>query len=381
MATASASWAAAISLNMQLNELYLENFRNYPSLSLTFDPGVNLIVGQNAQGKTNLLEAIAYLGSGKSFRALKTGEMLRFGAEHAEISGQLFSQQRQQSLRWLLFAGSRPRQLWRNGAKKKTAGDIAGVLPAVLFCPEDLMVLKTGAAPRRRFGDLAISALRPNYEAALLEYGRILEQKSRILKDHRDNSALLEILPEYNVRLCQVGALLISYRARFYESLGKAAAVYHDRFSGGNEEFFLEYKTVSTVTDPFAPVSVLTQQLQDHLQSHYRAELDSQQCLTGPHKDDFDVSLSGISLKSFGSQGQTRTAAISLKLAQRQLMKKEAGEEPLLLLDDVLSELDPGRQDFVLNQIESGQVFITCCEPGRFTKLGKTIEIEKGNVK
>ena len=178
-----------------------------------------------------------------------------------------------------------------------------------------------------------------------------------------------------------MGALLISYRARFYDSLGKAAAKYHDQFSGGAEEFALQYKTVSTVPDPFAPVSVLTGQLEDHLQSHYRAELDSMQCLTGPHKDDFDVSLTGISLKSYGSQGQTRTAAISLKLAQRELMRRELGEEPVLLLDDVLSELDAGRQDFVLNQITEGQVFITCCEPGRFTKLGKTIEIEKGKLK
>ena len=135
------------------------------------------------------------------------------------------------------------------------------------------------------------------------------------------------------------------------------------------------------MSDPFAPVSRLTEDLQEHLARHYRAELESGSCLTGPHKDDFDVSLSGINLKSYGSQGQTRTAAISLKLAQRELMGREWGEEPVLLLDDVLSELDPGRQDFVLNQIVSGQVFITCCEPGRFTKLGKTIEIQRGNVK
>ena len=366
---------------MRLNELTLRSFRNYGEVSLSFDPGVNLIVGDNAQGKTNLLEAISYLGSGKSFRAMKTSEMVRFGEEFADIDGKIFAQEREQSIRWVLFSGSRPRQLWRNGAKKKTAADIAGLLPTVLFCPEDLMVLKSGAAPRRRLGDHALCQLRPNYDAALAEYQRILDSKSRILKDHKDNPLVLEILPEYNTRLCQVGALLISYRARFYDSLGKAAAVYHGQFSGGAEDFTLDYKTVSTVTDPFAPISVLTGQLEDHLQRHYRAELDSMQCLTGPHKDDFDVSLSGISLKSYGSQGQTRTAAISLKLAQRELMRRESGEEPLLLLDDVLSELDPGRQDFVLNQIESGQVFITCCEPGRFTKLGKTIEIEKGNPK
>ena len=366
---------------MHLNEIYLRSFRNYDEVTVEFEPGVNLIVGDNAQGKTNLLEAISYLGSGKSFRAQKTGEMIRFGAEFAEIQGKVHAQDREQTLRWVLFNGSRPRQIWRNGAKKKTTAEIAGVLPTVLFCPEDLMVLKTGAAQRRRLGDHALCALRPNYDAALTEYNRILDQKSHILKDHFENPALLDILPEYNTRLCQVGALLISYRARFYDSLGKAAAQYHSQFSGFAEEFTLDYKTVSTVSDPFASVAKLTEDLQDHLQRHYRAEIESGQCLTGPHKDDFTVSLSGIDLKAYGSQGQTRTAAISLKLAQRELMGREWGEEPVLLLDDVLSELDPGRQDFVLNQIVSGQVFITCCEPGRFTKLGKTIEICKGNVR
>ena len=365
---------------MNLRKIELRNFRNYEHITLDFDTGVNLIVGDNAQGKTNLLEAISYLGSGKSFRAMKTSEMVRFGADFADLEGQVFAQERDQSLRWVLFNGSRPRQIYRNGAKKKSAGEIAGVLPTVLFCPEDLMVLKTGAAQRRRLGDHALCQLRPNYDAALTEYNRILDQKSRILKDHFENPAVLEILPEYNTRLCQVGALLISYRVRFYDSLGKSAAKFHSQFSGGVEEFALSYKTVSTVSDPFAPVSTLTQNLLDHLDRHYRAEIETAQCLTGPHKDDFDVSLSGINLKAYGSQGQTRTAAISLKLAQRELMGREMGEEPVLLLDDVLSELDPGRQDFVLNQIVSGQVFITCCEPGRFTKLGKTIEIKKGNV-
>ena len=365
---------------MNLKELYLRDFRNYREESFAFEPGVNLIVGDNAQGKTNLLEAISYLGSGKSFRAQKTGEMIRFGAEFADCMGHVHSQQREQTLRWVLFRQARPRQLWRNGAKKKTAAEISGVLQTVLFCPEDLMVLKTGAAARRRLGDQALCQLRPNYEAALAEYGRILDQKNRILKDRFENPALLELLPDYDLRLCQVGALLISYRTRFYEGLGKVAAVYHDHFSGGAEEFTLEYKTVSTVKDPFAPVSVLQEDLQEHLRSHHRAELETAQCLTGPHKDDFTVSLSGIDLKAYGSQGQTRTAAISLKLAQRELMGRESGEIPVLLLDDVLSELDPGRQDFVLNQISQGQVFITCCEPGQFTKLGKTIEVSKGQI-
>ncbi len=365
---------------MKLDKINLEGFRNYTELELEFDPGVNLIVGDNAQGKTNLLESIIYLGSGKSFRTQKNSELVGFGKEFASIEGNIFSRERKQTLRWILFPGARPRQLFCNGAKKKTAGEISGLFQTVLFCPEDLMVLKSGAAGRRKLGDFVLCQLRPNYEAALSEYQRILEQKSRILKDRFENPRLTDLLPDYNTRLCQVGALLISYRARFYQSLGEAAEQYHRMFSGGAEEFHLEYKTVSNIEDPFAPVSVLTEKLTEHLQSHMRAELESAQCLTGPHKDDFDVTLSGISLKAFGSQGQVRTAAISLKLAQRVLMERESGETPVLLLDDVLSELDPGRQDFVLNQITGGQVFITCCEPGRFTKLGKTVEIKRGYV-
>ena len=296
---------------MKLDHISLKDFRNYRELDLDFSSGVNLIVGDNAQGKTNLLEAIIYTGSGKSFRTQKNAELVRFGADFADFEGKVFSQEREQSIRWVLFNGSRPRHLYRNGVKKKTSADISGVLQTVLFCPEDLMVLKAGAAARRKLGDSALCQIRPNYEAALLEYGKILEQKNRILKDRYENPALLQILPEYNTRLCQVGALLISYRARFYEGLGKAAQRYHSLFSGGAEEFSLQYRTVSTITDPFAPVKTLTDQLMEHLQSHERAELESAQCLTGPHKDDFDVTLSGLSLKSFGSQGQVRTSAIS----------------------------------------------------------------------
>ena len=359
---------------MRLDTIDLRGWRSYGERKFEFDGGVNLIVGENARGKTNLLEAVSFLGSGKSFRTQKNAELVKLNAEFCDLEGKVFSQDRDQTLRWVIFPG-RQRQIWLNGVKKRAAGDISGVLQTVLFCPEDLLVLKEGAVARRRLGDSALCQLRPNYEAALSEYTRILEHKSHILKDRFDQPSLLEILPEYNTRLCQVGALLISYRARFYEGLAREAKLCHESFSGGKEEFFMEYKTVSTVTDPFAPVEVILQQLLEHLESHHRAELETCQCLTGPHKDDFEVTLNGLSIKAFGSQGQTRTAAISLKLAQRELMEKQSGETPVLLLDDVLSELDLGRQDFVLNRISKGQVFITCCEPGRFTKLGKTIEI------
>ena len=364
---------------MGLEKLYLRNFRNYEEESLEFAPGVNLIVGQNAQGKTNLLEAISYLGTGKSFRAQKTAEMIRFSQDFAEISGNVQAQDREQTLRFLLFPGKQ-RSLFRNGVREKTASALHGILPSVLFTPEDLMILKAGSAGRRKFADSVLCQLRPNYEGVLTEYQKVLENKSRILKDGKDNPILYDLLPEYNTRLISLGATLISYRARFFSALLEAAKPYHDAFSGGREELHLTYTTVKTVTDPFADTKTIQENLQQHLDAHSGAEIASGSCLTGPHKDDFSVFLSGIDLKSYGSQGQTRTAAISLKLAQKELMKRQFGQDPVLLLDDVLSELDPGRQDFVLNQIDSGQVFITCCEPGRFTKLGSTIRIENGKL-
>lgn len=365
---------------MKLDRLTLRNFRNYESLNGSFSPGVNLIVGDNAQGKTNLLEAVFYLSTGRSFRTRREMELIRFESEFADLEGEVTGQTRQQSLRAVLFAGRKPRQLFLNGVKKKSHGEMSGILTTVLFCPEDLLVLKAGAAARRRFLDQGLSQLRPKYEAALMEYNRILEQKSKILRDRFENPSLLQVLPEYSRRLCQVGAILISYRARFLKSLGEEATRFHREFSGGKETLEIPYRTVSTVEDPFAPIPALEQALFAHLELHHGAEMESAQCLTGPHKDDFDASLDGLSLKSYGSQGQTRTAAISLKLAQRELARRDTGEEPVLLLDDVLSELDPGRQDFVLNQIQSGQVFITCCEKDRLTKMGQVLQIQAGHL-
>lgn len=365
---------------MQIDRMTLENFRNYQCFSQAFSPGVNLILGENAQGKTNLLEAIYALSTGHGFRTRKEAELVRFGQNFADLQAQITGQIRQQTLRVVFFSGRRPKQLYLNDVRRKTQGELTGVLTTVLFCPEDLSMLKAGSSGRRRFVDNGLCQLRPGYASALQLYNRTLEQKSRILRDRFQNPTLLEVLPEYSQRLCQVGAVLIAYRARYLDSLGKAATEYHRAFSGGRETLEIPYRTVSTVTDPMAPTKQLEQQLLEHWQSHREAELESAQCLTGPHRDDFDGVLDGLSLKSFGSQGQTRTAAISLKLAQRQIMSRDAGEEPVLLLDDVLSELDPGRQDFVLNQIQSGQVFITCCEPGRLTKAGQTIRIAAGKL-
>ena len=365
---------------MIIRDLSLQGFRNYESFQCTFDPGVNLIVGQNAQGKTNLLEAICYLSRGAAFRTRREAELIRFGADFAELCATVSSYGREQQLRAVMFAGRRPRQLFLSGVKKNSREDLDGVLNTVLFCPEDLLVLKKGAAERRKLLDDALCQLRPRYARALEEYRRLLAQKAAALRERVDRPEMLDLIPDYNERMAQTGAIVITTRAKYLRQLELRAAAHHEAFSGGSEELTLNYQTVSTVTDPAAPATEVYERLKEHQQSHYRAEVESMQCLSGPHKDDFEAALNGLSMKAFASQGQTRTAAISLKLAERDLFEADTGELPVLLLDDVLSELDPGRQDFVLNRIRTGQVFITCCEQDKVTDIGKTIRIENGAI-
>lgn len=365
---------------MRLDALTLYDFRNYAHLEAQFVPGVNLILGENAQGKTNLLEAVAYLSTGRSFRTARPQELVRFGADFADLSAELFSAGRQQTARAVIFAGRRPRQIYVGGVKQKTAAALDGLLTTVLFCPEELQVLKGGAAARRKLIDTALCQLRPNYARALAEYTKLLDSKSRILKDWHEMPSLLEPLPEFSLRMAQVGAVIVSYRARYLKKLAEAAAEYHSEFSGGQERLTLSYQTVSTIDDPFADQKTLFEHIFEHQKRHERAEIDAGQCLTGPHKDDFETFINDRPVKSYGSQGQTRTASISLKLAERELMRRDTSEEPLLLLDDVLSELDAKRQDFVLNQIRTGQVLITCCETDRLTELGKVMLIRDGEL-
>lgn len=366
---------------MVVKSVTLEGFRNYGELHARFAPGINVITGDNAQGKTNLLESIAYLSACRSHRARADSELIRFGDLRAMVKSELVSRNRDFTLEIRMGRGIR-RQILCNGVKKKTVADISGLLKTVLFCPEDLNLIKAGAVERRRFLDDAICQLRPRYAAALAEHRRLLDQKRAILKDWQEKPSLLELLDDFNLRLCQTGAILVHYRAHFVRRLGECAPVIHGDFSSGREALSLHYQTVKTVTDPLAPTSVLFQQLCEHMRSHRQAELDSKSCLSGPHKDDLLVDINGMSVRTYGSQGQTRTAALSLVLAEREIFFENDGEYPVLLLDDVLSELDPKRQEFVLNRIQGGQVFITCCESERLSELveGKVLRIENGKL-
>ena len=366
---------------MTVNHITLDFFRNYLHAQASFHPGVNVIVGENAQGKTNLLEAVAYLSAASSHRARYDRELIRHDVDHAFLKAEVTSRGRALILEAGLHRGIR-RQLCSNGVKLKTAGELSGLLNTVLFCPEDLYLIREGAEARRRFLDGCICQLRPRYAQALGEYRRLYQHKTRILKDSEQCPGLLDTLDDFSLRMAQCGAVLIHYRAHFVKRLNQAAPDIHADCSGGRERLALRYETVSAVTDPEAPPKAILPQLLAHQEAHRAAEIASKSCLSGPHKDELAVEIDGACAKTYASQGQTRTAALALKLAARDIFRLETEEWPVLLLDDVLSELDARRQEFVLNRITSGQVFITCCEEEKLARLkdGKAFRVKDGTL-
>ena len=366
---------------MRIDRICLNGFRNYAYQWADFDPGINVITGENAQGKTNLLEAVYLLSTAKSFRTRFDRELVQFGYTGAEILADVFAGNRKQTVKVTLRPGAR-KSITVNGVKS-TASDLAGKFTCVLFCPDDLNIIKEGPAARRKLMDTAITQLRPGYGKLVSDYSRLYDQKAAILRDWREKPSLLDTLDDFSDQMCKVSAQIIRYRAAFCVRLNDVAKDVHSDFSGGRDSLNLNYTTVSTVKDPMAPALEVYYDLCEHQEQHRRAELESGLCLTGCHKDDLEIFVNDKPARSFASQGQTRTAALSIKLAEREIHLQEFGEYPVLLLDDVLSELDPGRQEFVLNRIGGGQTLITCCEGEEISRRtgGKVLTVHNGEIR
>lgn len=366
---------------MNIQSLTLRDFRNYETAALELSSGVNVFCGENAQGKTNILEAVGLLSTTRLFRSGQKREAIRFGARQAEVEAAFFAEKRDMTIRAVIPSAGRV-QLTVNGIRQKRLSDAAGILRTVLFCPEDLMMIREGAAARRRFIDIALCQLRPNYARYLSEYNKLHENKIRILKDAEEKPSLLDTLDDFSLRMSMVGGHIIRYRAYYLRSLMEKAKGIHASISGKEEQLDYRYSTVSTVSDPFASAKDIGMELWEHACQHRAAEIAVKSCLSGPHKDDLELLIGGKSAKAFASQGQVRTCALSLKLAERDMFFDDSGEYPVLLLDDVLSELDARRQDFVLNRIENGQVLITCCEPEKLAQVegGWMFTVRQGTV-
>ena len=367
---------------MTVNELNLKDFRNFSSERVTFDKGVNLIVGKNAQGKTNLIEAIYYLATGRSFRQAGDKDLISFSQDSATIRAGVKSGERDQTLEARLFRGKR-REIYANGSKLKKVSELTGRLAAVQFGPDDLDIVKGGAATRRKLMDHCLSQLRPGYMAALAEFNRLYGNKTRILRDYHDKPSLLELLDDFNIRIAEQSARLMYYRTAFVSSLMRRAAEAHSNFSGCTETLSLRYKTVGGMDPTGKKTEQLLLDLLEHQRERYHAEIRSGMCLSGIQKDDIEILINGMQAQKYGSQGQMRTASVSIKLAERDIHFDDKGEYPILLLDDVLSELDEIRQNFILSTIAHGQVFITCCDEKAASSANaeKVLYVEEGKLK
>ena len=366
---------------MIVNEVYLDGFRNYKGVTARFKDGVNVVVGRNAQGKTNLIEAVYYLAAARSFRPGSDKDLISFDRGDAYIRAEVVSGGREQTLEARIFCGRR-RELYANGVKLKKTAELTGRLTAVVFGPEDLDLIKDGAAVRRKMMDQCLSQLRPGYLTALTEFNRLYENKTRILRDYREKPSLLNLLDDFDLRLAQQSARLIYYRAAFAAGISRRAASIHSDFSDGTEALTIRYKTVGALDAAGKNPEQLLPELLRHQREHRQAELKSGLCLSGAHKDDLEIDINGAPARRFASQGQARTAAVSIKLAERDILYDDRGEYPVLLLDDVLSELDLKRQSFILERISHGQVFITCSDlSAAIARCGNTLRVDSGELR
>jgi DNA replication and repair protein RecF len=344
---------------MILHELEVRDFRNYRSLQLSLSPDVNIFVGQNAQGKTNVLESVSMLALAKSHRTHRDAEMIRWEAEKAYIAGRLTREERTYVLDLTLLPKGKKARV--NQVEKRKISDFVGHLNIVLFAPEDLMLVKGGPQARRRFLDVEIGQVSPHYLYNLTQYARVLLQRNNLLKEAGKGgrkTELIQMLSIWDEQLSVYAAKIIQKRVSFLERLQTFASEIHRRITGGQEDLQLRYHSVVYQED--LPPTELPAHIFAELQKKQKHDLERGTTSLGPHRDDIGVWINGRDVHTYGSQGQQRTAALSMKLAEIELIRHEVGEYPVLLLDDVLSELDESRQLHLLQSMgERVQTLIT----------------------
>ncbi|MBE6893151.1 MAG: DNA replication/repair protein RecF [Ruminococcaceae bacterium] len=368
---------------MIFRKIYLKNFRNIEELELLPGEKVNIICGENAQGKTNLMEALWLFTGAKSFRQTKDSEFIRFGEEKANLRAEFFSENREQNAE-ISFSPSK--SLKKNGIEIKSSAEYAGTIGGVVFSPSHMNLFRDGPKERRRLIDTSLCQLYPKYLSVLADYKKVLDQRNTVLKDARYHSGLIDMIDIYDEQLARLGGTIIRTRVSYCESLNKKAAEIYKGMSGAREEFFAEYITTVLPENEHADSSMSTadfaKKFYDALQNSRNYDFEHGSTSVGPHRDDLEVTLDKMPVRSFGSQGQQRSCILSLKLGEAKMLGEAMGEPPLILLDDVMSELDSLRRDYILNSIGESQIFLTCCDKELFSGLedGKVFTMEKGRI-
>ena len=357
---------------MVIKSIELADYRNYEALTMQFDKGTNILYGDNAQGKTNILEAIFVAATTKSHRGSKDREIVHFDKEEAHIRTYLEKEGVETRVDMHLRK-SKSKGIAIDGQKIKKAADLLGLCNVVFFSPEDLGIIKNGPSERRRFVDMELCQLDSFYLYNLNHYNKIINQRNKLLKDMYMNPDLKETLNIWDMQLVSFGSKVIERRRLFVDQLNEIIYEIHKKLSGGKEELLIKY-------DPDVEIDEFEKKLKFSQDRDIKAKMTS----VGPHRDDFSFLVGDIDIRKYGSQGQQRTAALSLKLSEIELVKKIAKDTPVLLLDDVLSELDSNRQNYLLNSIGGIQTIITCTGLEEFVnnrfEINKVFQVHEGSV-
>ncbi|MHC1695619.1 MAG: DNA replication/repair protein RecF [Eubacteriales bacterium] len=368
---------------MEAKLLTLSNFRNVEHASVSFSPGVNIICGDNAQGKTNIIEALGIFASGKSFRAASERDMITFERDWSQINLCYNSSSREEGMSVKYFRHMK-KQIKRNGVDITRLSDCFGAFRAVLFTPDHLELVKSSPEHRRRFADMAVCQIKPLYVSLLSRYNKTLEQRNALLKSGLAGEDISATLGLWTERLCLLAGEVGSLRRDYVSRLAHWAPRFYSEMTGGREEMAIEYLSQIGKAEGEQAVPMGRQAVQDAYAALFEAkrgaECGAGVTLCGPHKDDIAITIDGHPARSFGSQGQQRSAVLALKLAEGQISEEECGERAVFLLDDILSELDGGRQRYIIDRLEGRQVVVTSCNSEFFNGVKdlNMIEVKNG---
>lgn len=343
---------------MKIKTLKIRNFRNIENTQVDFNGQMNVIYGKNAEGKTNILEALWLFTGIKSFRGAKNDEMVKFGEKSFENEILFFEDGRNQTAKIKYDEGKLG--VFLNDNKQQSKNRLLGKICGVIFSPSDLDLISSGPSERRKFIDSAVCQLYPNYAQTLKKYNLAVRQRNTVLKDIVRHPELDAIIEAYEAEIVRAGLPIIKYRQRFLQLLSKHLNAIYEGISNGREKIEAEYETKAG-TEP--------KEFLKELQKSRMRDAQTLSTSVGPHRDNLRILINGYEARNFGSQGQKRSAAITLKLAEAEVLKEIIGREPIILLDDVMSELDAARQKYIINHIKEKQVFITCCDPSNIKGL------------
>ncbi len=357
---------------MIIKSIELADYRNYDFLTMQFDRGTNILYGDNAQGKTNILEAIYVAATTKSHKGSKDREIVHFDKEEAHIRTYIEKEGIETRVDMHLRK-NKSKGIAIDGQKIKKASELLGLCNVVFFSPEDMGIIKNGPAERRRFVDMELCQLDSFYLYNLNHYNKIVNQRNKLLKDMFLNPQLKETLNIWDMQLVSFGSKIIERRRLFAEQLNEIIYDIHQKLSGGREEIVMKYEPDVDIDD-----------FEKKLSASQDRDIKAKMTSVGPHRDDFSFYVGNVDIRKFGSQGQQRTAALSLKLSEIELVKRLTKDTPILLLDDVLSELDSNRQNYLLSSIGDIQTIITCTGLEEFVnnrfEINKVFQVSNGAV-